>query len=377
MNSSTPRILLLTTHRSYRNDAFRQAAERIGVEVTLAFDMRQELAADWHYTLGVDFDRPEEAAAAIVAYAGEHPLAAVLAVDDSGVVLAAGVAQQLGLPYNDPAAASAARDKFRMRTLMAARGVPCPWFRRFSTTDDPIAVAGEVPYPCVLKPLHLNGSRGVIRADNPAGFVAAAQRLARILQNTEPEAAAYPYLVEAFIPGGEVALEGMLEDGELIVLALFDKPDPLDGPFFEETLYVTPSRLPAAEQAAIAARPAQAARAIGLAHRAGARRAARQRAGAVAAGGQRPLHRRVVRTDAALRPGHVARGADPAPGMWAALAPFPRTAVCLRGHDGADCADRAAAWDTGRGCRPRGARHRRRGDHCAAQLSIGAAARRG
>jgi biotin carboxylase len=264
MKPSIPRLLLLTTHRSYRNDAFRQAAERLGVEVVLAFDMRQELAAHWRYTLGVDFDRPEEAASTIAAYAAEHPLTAVLAVDDSGVVLAAQAARRLGLPHNDPAAAVAARDKFRMRTLMAAAGVPCPWFRLFSTADHPATVAGQVPFPCVVKPLHLNGSRGVIRADDPEEFVVAAQRLTRILERAEPAAESHSYLVESFIPGVEVALEGMLEAGELTVLALFDKPDPLDGPFFEETLYVTPSRLPAAEQAAIAAAAAGAAAAIGL-----------------------------------------------------------------------------------------------------------------
>lgn len=264
MEPSTPRLLLLTTHRSYRNEAFRQAAERLGVEVVLAFDMRQELAAHWRYTLGVDFDRPEAAASTIAAYAADRPLTAVLAVDDSGVVLAAQVARQLGLPHNDPAAAAAARDKFRMRTLMAAGGVPCPWFRLFSTGDDPGIVARQAPYPCVVKPLHLNGSRGVIRADDPEEFVAAAQRLARILQRAEPAAATHPYLVESFIPGVEVALEGLLEDGELTVLALFDKPDPLDGPYFEETLYVTPSRLPEEVQAAIAGAAGRAATAIGL-----------------------------------------------------------------------------------------------------------------
>ncbi len=266
-----PRLLLLTTAHSYRNEAFRTAAERAGVEVIVAYDLPLSMQAEerpphpgW---LGVDLADPAAAAETIAAYARQQPLAAVLPVDDSGVVAAAAVAAGLGLPYNAPAAAEAARDKYLMRTLMAAAGVPCPWFRRFSTGDYLAKVAAQVPYPCVVKPTSLNGSRGVMRADDPVQFVARAQRLARLLTR-EFGPGPHPFLVESFIPGTEVALEGMLDrgdnGGELTVLALFDKPDPLDGPFFEETIYVTPSRLPPAVQAAIAGCAAQAAAAIGL-----------------------------------------------------------------------------------------------------------------
>src|SRR5690606_36144673 len=121
----------------------------------------------------------------------------------------------------------------------------------------------DLRYPCVVKPLRLNGSRGVIRADDPAGFVAAARRLARLLDRLEGSGP-HPFLVEDFIPGFEVALEGLIDQGRLQLLALFDKPDPLDGRFFEETLYVTPSRLPAEVQAAIVETAARAAAAVGL-----------------------------------------------------------------------------------------------------------------
>lgn len=147
---------------------------------------------------------------------------------------------------------------------MAAGGVPCPTFRRFTTAADPAVVAGQVDYPCVVKPLNLNGSRGVMRANNPTELVAALQRLAQMLHQERPDDQPKPYLVEDFIPGFEVALEGMLDNGKLTVLALFDKPDPLDGPFFEETIYVTPSRLPATTQQAIAETVALAARSLGL-----------------------------------------------------------------------------------------------------------------
>lgn len=267
MDASTPsarRVLLLLTARSYRGEAFAQAARRLGVEVVPVVDMQAPLAEHWGYRLGVDFNRPAAAIQRIVDDAAQRPVSAILAVDDSGVVLAAAAAQRLGLPHNNPDAARAARDKFAMRTLMAAAGVPCPVFRRFAFDDDPAAVARQVDYPCVVKPLNLNGSRGVMRADSPAEFIPAVARLARILAQEPPGAARTHYLVEDFIPGREVALEGLLDQGKLTVLALFDKPDPLDGPFFEETIYVTPSRLPAAVQAAIADCAGRAAHALGL-----------------------------------------------------------------------------------------------------------------
>ncbi len=254
--------MLLTTVRSYRLPAFHAAAERLGVEVITGIDLPAELADQWPNALPLSFAQAEQAAGAIVAYAYERPLAAILAVDDSGSLLAATAADVLGLPHNAPAAALAARDKAVMRRLLRDGGVAVPWFGEFTMADDPAAVAALAPYPCVVKPVNLNGSRGVMRADSPAELAAAIARLARLL--ADGAAGPRPYLVEAFIPGVEVALEGMLDDGRLTVLALFDKPDPLDGPFFEETIYVTPSRLPSPIQAAVAATTADAARALGL-----------------------------------------------------------------------------------------------------------------
>ncbi|MEO7908875.1 MAG: ATP-grasp domain-containing protein [Roseiflexaceae bacterium] len=258
------RVLLLTTPNTYRAQAFLAAAEQLGVEVLIATDMQAELAESWGQQLGLDFQHIEQSVAAIVAFAAERPLSAIIAVDDSGSLLAARASAALGLAHNAPDAAEAARDKFIMRTLLARASVPSPPFRRYSTEDDFSALAEQVEYPCVVKPLRLNGSRGVIRADNPREFVAAANRLAALLETIDPAPGPKPFLVEHFIPGFEVALEGLLDHGVLQVLALFDKPDPLDGPFFEETLYVTPSRLPEATQAAIARCAADAAAALGL-----------------------------------------------------------------------------------------------------------------
>lgn len=258
-------VLLFTTARSYRNDAFQAAAAHLGLELELVVHAPPGAPARVG-ALPVNFDDLDAVARFAAARAAEQPVAAVLAADDSGVVAAAHAAASLGLPHNDPAAAAAARDKHRMRRLFAAAGVPSPWFRCYTTARDPAAVAADVAagaaFPCVVKPLHLNGSRGVMRADTPAAFTAAVGRLARMLDAEAP--GPHAYLVEAFIPGQEVAVEALLDGGRLHLLALFDKPDPLDGPFFEETIYTTPSRLPQPAQKAIVAAAEQAAHALGL-----------------------------------------------------------------------------------------------------------------
>lgn len=258
------RVLLLLTATTYRAAAFLTAAEHLGIDVATAVDMPTQLAEFWNEQLGISFDDLDAATHQIVAWAEQHPIGAIVAVDDSGSLLAARASAALGLAHNAPHAAEAARDKFLMRTLMAQAGVQIPHFQRFSTADDPEAVAQQVRYPCVVKPLRLSGSRGVIRADNAVELVQAVARLKALLDSLEGSVDPKPFLVEDFIPGFEVALEGLLDHGQLRVLALFDKPDPLDGPFFEETIYVTPSRLSEDVQVAIAACARDAALALGL-----------------------------------------------------------------------------------------------------------------
>src|SRR5262245_14002535 len=260
----TSRILLLTTPNSYRDRAFLSAAERLGVEIITAIDLPKQLTGCGEREIGIDFGDLDAATATIAKAHATQPFSAIIAADDSGSLLAAHASAALGLPHNAPAAAEAARDKYIMRGLLARHGLPVPEFCRYTTADDPHALAALIDYPCVVKPLRLNGSRGVIRADNPDEFVAAVARLTALLESLYAEEEPKPFLVEQFIPGFEVALEGLLNHGELQVLALFDKPDPLDGPFFEETIYVTPSRLPTEAQAAIAECTAHAAEALGL-----------------------------------------------------------------------------------------------------------------
>jgi biotin carboxylase len=264
------RVLLLMTTHTYRASAFLDAARRLGVAVVVGSERPQALAAAnpaGHLTL--DFLAPEEAARAIVDFAKTYPLDGVVAADDDGVIVAARAAAALGLPHNPVMAVEAARNKYRMRQILAEAGLPGPRFWRFAIDDDPAELARQVDYPCVIKPLSLSASRGVIRADDAQQFVAAFRRVVAIVrqrQSSGVRGAARHILVETFIPGAEVALEGLLTEGRLRVLAIFDKPDPLDGPFFEETLYVTPSRLAAAVQEAIVGCVADVVAALGLRH---------------------------------------------------------------------------------------------------------------
>jgi len=236
---------------TYRAGAFLSAAKKLHVEVVVGIDLPEQLSEYWHVPLGLDFLDQEASVRAIVEFAEQHPIHAIISVDDSAVELAARASAALGLAHNSPQAAEAARDKLLMRTLMSKGGAPCPVFRPFSLNADPAWVATQIAYPCVVKPLRLSGSRGVIRANDTEEFSVAFNRLKRLLLS-EGYSEQDSILVEDFIPGFEVALEGMLTHGQLKVLALFDKPDPLDGPFFEETIYVTPSRLSAQVQQDIA-----------------------------------------------------------------------------------------------------------------------------
>lgn len=254
---------------TYRAHDFMEAAGRLGTEVVVGTDQRQALEeATRERVLPLDFLHPEEAVRQIEAFDRKRPLDVLFGVDDETVLLAALASEALGLPANSVESVRAARSKWRLRERLREAGLPGPDYRAFPRDADPRAAAAEVGYPCVLKPTFLSASRGVIRADDPESFAAAFRRIAKLLVLPDLEVRggeeAGRILVESFVPGEEVALEGLLVRGRLRVLALFDKPDPLEGPYFEETYYVTPSRLPAATQARIAERVGAAAAALGL-----------------------------------------------------------------------------------------------------------------
>jgi biotin carboxylase len=256
--------LVVLPSASYRAADFVRAARTLRAEAVIATDASQAMAVQMkHRLVRVDPRRPEWSAGRIVEFAERFPLDAVVAADDEGVVMAAVAARELGLPHNPPEAVRATRDKVAMRRIFADAALPQPTFRVIGANDDPVAACAAVGFPCVLKPISLSASRGVIRVD---GITAVAETVERIRAITAEAGRdpGEPILAEAFVPGAEVALEGLLVDGRLEVLALFDKPDPMDGPYFEETILVSPSRHDRRVREEIVALSGSAADALGL-----------------------------------------------------------------------------------------------------------------
>ncbi len=263
-----PRLLLLLPTRTYRAEAFLAAAHNLHVAVTIGSERRpDEPTNSSGEFLPLDVRDPQAALPLTIAFARQHPINAVIGVDDVTAVTAAAIAQAIGLPHNSVASVTAARNKRLMRELLSGQGIPVPHHTVFPLDGDPREFAKQVSYPCVLKPLILSASCGVIRANDEEEFRHAFSRVGALLTNmglvTQDEQARW-ILVEDFVPGIEVALEGLLTQGTLQPLAMFDKPDPLNGPFFEETIYTTPSRRSSDLQQNVIACAVRTAQALGL-----------------------------------------------------------------------------------------------------------------
>jgi biotin carboxylase len=268
---SQPRVLLFAQTTGYQTRAFEEAARARQVELVYATDRCQGLADPWRDgAIVVRFDEPGDAVREVRGLAATRPVQGVLAVGDRPSRLASIVAASLGLPWHRPDGVAAATSKLHTRGRLLAANLPVPWFVALGLEEPLEAVADRVRFPCVVKPLALSASRGVIRADDPEALLSALARVRRLLRSREirdqHDPAHDALLIEGFVPGREYALEGVMEHGTLRVLAIFEKPDPLDGPFFEETIYVTPPPLAFDGQREIAAIVAHAALALGLGH---------------------------------------------------------------------------------------------------------------
>jgi biotin carboxylase len=262
-----PRLLLLLPTTTYRAEAFVDAARRLDVDLAVASEYDSAFsAAEPERLLTLDFADPEGAAERVRGFAGQRPVDAVFGVDDRTALVAAHANRTLGIPHSPVEAVAAAGDKHRQRALLAEAGVSVPAHRLVNVSDDMEALAREIRYPCVLKPLHLAASRGVMRANDSREFCEALARMKQILAQSDVQELgdAESFLVEDYVPGPEFAVEGVLREGRLELLALFDKPDSMDGPVFEETIYVTPSSQPLAVQRDIVGVAESAAQAIGL-----------------------------------------------------------------------------------------------------------------
>jgi biotin carboxylase len=267
--SPTKRILILASKLGYQTRGFAEAAEKLGVEVAFGTDRCHQLEDPWaDGALPLHFEDPRSAAAEIAQQARSNPPDAILALGDRPTPTAAYAARALGLRGNAPEAVEACRDKLRQREALRAAGLPVPNFVSFSLEEGAEKILPRVNFPCVLKPLGLAASQGVIRANNAQEFFTAVRRIRGLLESPEiqvtREKGLNRLLVEDYIPGQEVAVEGLLDGGRLRILAVFDKPDPLEGPFFEETIYVTPSRLPTDVQKSLADCTARTLRALNL-----------------------------------------------------------------------------------------------------------------
>jgi hypothetical protein len=265
------RLLLLATTTGYQTRMFAEAASRLGIELIYATDRCDQLDDPWRdHAIPVRYHEEWRSVDSVLKAVDAAPVSAVLAVGDRPTVMAAYLSRLLGLAGHPPEAAAASRDKRLTRDKLKAAGLPTPSYITVPIGADATALLERITFPVVLKPTVLSGSRGVIRADDALSFVTAFDRVRRLLTSNDvrelrdPEADIVQ--IEEYVPGDEYAIEAVIDNGRMRTLAIFDKPDPLDGPFFEETIYVTPSRATAATQRQIENAVADAASALGLHH---------------------------------------------------------------------------------------------------------------
>lgn len=268
-NKNVPRLLLLAGKLGYQTRSFLDTARKLGAEIVIGSDRCHQLDDPWSDgAIALHFEGARAAAAIVLDRVKQTPIDGIIALGDRPIETGAYVAQSLGITYNSPESVAICRSKLRQREVLQAAKLPVPEFFAFPIAEPLDRVLPSVKFPCVVKPLSLSGSQGVIRTNNADEFLAAVERNRRLLASPEIRANREPeldrLLVERYISGAEVAVEGLLTGGKLRILSIFDKPDPLDGPYFEETIYVTPSRLSARTQRAISACAQETVSALGL-----------------------------------------------------------------------------------------------------------------
>ncbi|HWZ55851.1 MAG TPA: ATP-grasp domain-containing protein [Verrucomicrobiae bacterium] len=265
------RLLILASKLGYQARSFADAAKALGADVAFASDRCHRIEDPWaDGAIAVHFDDPEEAARRIVQQSLVRPVDGVIALGDRATSTAAFTARALGFSYNSPQSVENCRSKLRQREILRDAGLPVPGFFSFKLDKRVEKILPRVQFPCVIKPLRRAASQGVIRANSPEEFQAAVERIRKLLESPEVQVEREPetdrLLVERYIPGSEVSVEGLLTRGKLRILAIFDKPDPLEGPYFEETIYVAPSRLSDAAYDSVIECAEKTVAALGLSH---------------------------------------------------------------------------------------------------------------
>ncbi len=258
------RLLLIAQPDSYRIAPYLKAAQQMGLDVLIASRGEHSLISEVYDGLHIDLTDIDYSLARIRQEAQKKPFVGILGSDDSTVELAAKAAYELGLPHNPPNAARLSRRKDLARAHLSRARCPVP-FHALIDLEQPLdEQAKGLPWPCVVKPLHMSASRGVIRANNQIEFTAACQRIKAITAASKDDFEKTHALAERYVDGNEVAFEGFLDNGQLTPLALFDKPDPMEGPYFGETIYVTPSMLDNETQVKVHRRVSEACNGYGL-----------------------------------------------------------------------------------------------------------------
>ena len=241
--TSGKRLLLVSHHNSYRIAPYIKAALNLGLEVTIASQGKHSLVTEVANGLHIDFDDVNAAHKEILKENQKRPFTGILGSDDQTVELAAYAAKTLKLPHNPPRAALYSHRKDLARAQLSLTGCPVPIHCLLDLNLPVKNQMAGLPWPCVIKPLNMSASRGVIRTNNKDEFITACERLRPIIADSQEEFEQRHLLIEDYIDGIEIAYEGFLQNGELETITIFDKPDPLTGPYFAETIYVTPTAL--------------------------------------------------------------------------------------------------------------------------------------
>lgn len=245
-----PRVLLLLPTESYRSDDFLRAAKDLGIDIIVAGNQCRQLADRWQLNklLALPFDDPAKAAGMVQQELASHTLQAVIGIDDHGVEAAAAIAELLQVKSNSSLAVKSLHDKYCFRKLQQQLKLPYPTFSPINISAHDADHGQVCDYPAVVKPTRLSGSRGVIRVNSADEFNAVVDRVEGIIRHSKMDSSGISLLLEQYLVGSEHALEAIMVQGKLHTLTIFDKPEPLEGPYFAETIYVSPSNLPESNQ---------------------------------------------------------------------------------------------------------------------------------
>ena len=241
-------VILIIPSASYRTGPFMNAIKKLDLKVLVISDKSQVFSGKYPDNLIIiNFNHWKDKSVEISKWAKNNGLKAVIGVDEESIVLAANLSNFLNVDHNSIESVLLTKNKYLMRTELIKTGLCSPWFKIFSIYESSNKIINEISFPCVIKPTFLSGSRGVMRVNTKKELSEGIKTLNELLSLDELRKRGGKQsdyiMIEEYIPGKEVAIEGIVSEGKLTMLAIFDKPELLEGPTFEETIIVTPSVL--------------------------------------------------------------------------------------------------------------------------------------